>query len=364
MVAGSGLVVATRVGPDRWIEGLVAEARQFVLTSSELRVGVDQILKVISWMIVPLGALSVWGQLRSDQEFDEAMVSSVAAIVGLVPQGLILLVSMAMAVATLRLGQQQVVVQELYAVEGLARIDVLCVDKTGTLTTGEFELDDLIALDIELDPFREGLAALVASERNPTASSKVIADSLEAPEGWTPVGQVPFSSARKWSCATFESKGTWAMGAPEVLFDAVGTPGESEQRSKVSELAADARRVLMVAHSDEQMNGDDQLPNGLKAAGLVVLVEQLRPDAGEIMQYFADQHVAVKIISGDSSETVSAVAQRLGIAGGERHVDLRHVDASTYDTVVDESVVFGRVRVPSRSASSSTRCSAPATRWP
>jgi len=175
VVAGSGLVSATRVGSERWIEELVAEARQFVLTNSELRVGVDQILRVISWMIVPLGALSVWSQVRAEeQSFPDAMVSAVAGIVGLVPQGLVLLVSMAMAVATLRLGREGVVVQELHAVEGLARIDVLCVDKTGTLTTGEFALDDVVAVDIEHDDLCAGLGALVGSEKNPTASSKVI----------------------------------------------------------------------------------------------------------------------------------------------------------------------------------------------
>ncbi len=344
VVSGSGLIVATRVGRERWIEGLVAEAREFVLTSSELRVGVDQILKVISWLIVPLGALSVWSQLRSDQDFDEAMVSSVAAIVGLVPQGLVLLVSMAMAVATLRLGRNQVVVQELYAVEGLARIDVLCVDKTGTLTTGRFELDDVLAFDDDVDSMRAGLGALVHAEGSPTASSKVIAESIECPEGWQPVSQVAFSSARKWSATSFDGKGTWVMGAPEVLLDAVGTDADSSQRQRVSELAADARRVLLVAKSDAAIGDGHDLPGDLSAVGLVVLVEQLRSDAGEIMEYFAAQHVAVKIISGDSSETVSAVAGRLGIAGGDRHVDLRHVEEGAYDAVVDESIVFGRVR--------------------
>ncbi len=344
VVSGSGLIVATRVGRERWIEGLVAEAREFVLTSSELRVGVDQILKVISWLIVPLGALSVWSQLRSDQDFDEAMVSSVAAIVGLVPQGLVLLVSMAMAVATLRLGRNQVVVQELYAVEGLARIDVLCVDKTGTLTTGRFELDDVLAFDDDVDSMRAGLGALVHAEGSPTASSKVIAESIECPEGWRPVSQVAFSSARKWSATSFDGKGTWVMGAPEVLLDAVGTEADSSQRRRVSELAAEARRVLLVAKSDATIGDGHDLPGDLSAVGLVVLVEQLRSDAGEIMEYFAAQHVAVKIISGDSSETVSAVAGRLGIAGGDRHVDLRHVEEGAYDAVVDESIVFGRVR--------------------
>jgi cation-transporting ATPase E len=344
VVAGDAIVVATRVGRDRWIEGLVAEARQFVLTSSELRVGVDQILKVISWMIVPLGALSVWSQIRSDdQSFDEAMVSSVAAVVGLVPQGLVLLVSMAMAVATLRLAGRQVIVQELPAVEGLARIDVLAVDKTGTLTTGEFELADLVPLDGDLDSFRECLGALVGSEKSPTASSKVIADTLDRPDGWEPVAQVAFSSSRKWSATTFDSRGTWTMGAPEVLFDAADEPADSEARAKVSELTAEARRVLLVARTDASVDGEE-LPGGLAPVGLVVLAEQLRPDAGEIMQYFGEQHVQVKIISGDSSDTVSAVARRLGIPGGERHIDLREIDSGDYDRVVNESIVFGRVR--------------------
>jgi cation-transporting ATPase E len=344
VVAGSGLVTATRIGADRWVEELVAEARQFVLTNSELRVGVDQILRIISWIIVPLGALSVWSQLRTEeQSFDEALVSAVAGIVGLVPQGLVLLVSLAMAVATVRLGREGVLVQELHAVEGLARIDVLCVDKTGTLTTGEFALDDVVALDIADDELRAGLGALVGSEKSPTASSKVIADQVKPPEGWQAAQQVAFSSARKWSGTTFESHGTWVLGAPEVLFDAAGEGDESPNRSKVSELAAEARRVLLVARADQALDGDN-VPDGLRVVGMVVLVEQLRPDAGDIMRYFADEHVQVKIISGDSSETVSAVAQRLGIEGGDRHVDLRHVDGDSYDRIVEESVVFGRVR--------------------
>ncbi len=344
VVAGSGLVAATRVGSERWIESLVAEARQFVLTNSELRVGVDQILRIISWMIVPLGALSVWSQLRAeDQSFDEAMVSAVAGIVGLVPQGLVLLVSMAMAVATLRLGREGVVVQELHAVEGLARIDVLCVDKTGTLTTGEFVLDEVVPVGIEHDELCAGLGALVGTEKNPTASSKVIAEQVKQPDGWSPGAHVAFSSARKWSGTTFESQGTWLLGAPEVLFDAAGEGDDSESRGKVSELAADARRVLLVARSDGELSGDE-LPDGVHVVGLVVLVEQVRPDAGDIMRYFAEQHVQVKIISGDSSETVSAVAQRLGIDGGDRHVDLRHVEGDTYDELIEDTVVFGRVR--------------------
>jgi cation-transporting P-type ATPase E len=234
-------------------------------------------------------------------------------------------------------------VQELYAVEGLARIDVLCVDKTGTLTTGEFALDDIVALDIEDDQLRAGLGALLGSEKNPTASSKVIAAQVRAPDGWKADKHVAFSSARKWSGTSFESHGTWMLGAPEVLFDAAGESDDSASRGKVSELTAEARRVLLVARSDQALDGED-VPSGLRVVGMVVLVEELRPDAGDIMRYFADQHVQVKIISGDSSDTVSAVAQRLGIEGADRHVDLRHVDGDGYDAIVEDTIVFGRVR--------------------
>lgn len=345
VVAGTALAIATRVGHDAWIHQLVVQAKEFRLTTSEIRAGVNQMLRFIGWMIGPLAALSLWSQLRGADTLAQGLVAAVAGVVGLVPQGLVLLVSMAMAVAIIRLGRNHVVVQELHAVEGLARIDVLCVDKTGTLTTGRFELENVIDVDPEVD-VRSGLGALVACEITPSASTQVIADAIAAPTGWTPKRQVAFSSARKWSATTFDDHGTWVIGAPEVLLDAIGVAKDSPVHLLVAGFTAEAKRVLLVAVSEEPLGTEPSLPSGLRPAGLVVLVEQLRADAAETMGYFERQHVAVKIISGDSAATVSAVARRLGIEGADRYVDLREVAqdrSGTFDELADRTTVFGRV---------------------
>ncbi len=342
IVAGTALARAVRVGRDAWIHQLVAQAKEFVLATSEIRAGVDRLLRVIGWAIVPLGALLVWSQVRAAERFEDGLVAAVAGVVGLVPQGLVLLVSMAMAVAIIRLSRNHVVVQELHAVEGLARVDVLCVDKTGTLTTGRFELEDIISLDDSVDLDR-GLAALVDAEVSPTSSTRVLAASVGTAPRWTARRHVAFSSARKWSGTSFDRHGTWVLGAPDILLDASGVPTDAPERLRVEELSSEALRVLLVATSQASFENGDELPTGLHPVGLVVLAEQLRADAGEIMAYFAEQHVAVKIISGDSADTVSAVAGRLGIAGAGECVDLRGAAPEALEALVEGSTVFGRV---------------------
>jgi magnesium-transporting ATPase (P-type) len=346
VVSGSASVVAVRVGEQAWIHQLVAQAKQFVLTRSELRAGVDQILRVVNWIILPLAALLLWSQLRGQDSLSEALVSAVAGVVGLVPQGLVLLVSLAMAVAIVRLARNHVVVQELYAVEGLARVDVLCVDKTGTLTTGKFSVEALEPfaggdgepVDGEL---RDGLGALAATEQSPTAAMRVLAAELGGGPGWQVGTQVAFSSARKWSGATFAGHGTWVVGAPEILLDAMPAD-EAEARRRIAVLTEASKRVLLVGCTSAPLDPSGSLPGGLRPVGLVVLAEEVRSDAGETMAYFARQHVAVKVISGDNPRTVSAVAAGLGIDGAHQFVDMREV-TGPLDDIVEQTTIFGRV---------------------
>jgi len=344
VVAGRAAVQAVRVGHDARIHQLVAQARQFVLTRSELRSGVDRILRAVSWGLLPMGGLLLWSQLRASSGVAEGLVATVAGMVGLVPQGLVLLVSLAMAVAIGRLARNHVVVQELYAVEGLARVDVLCVDKTGTLTTGRFAVTAVEALDgpdgqAVLD---EGLAALAAAEPSPNATMAVLARTTGTPPPWPVLRRTAFSSARKWSGTTFAVGGTWLIGAPEVLLDAEAAADAEPVRRRVAEHAGHGRRVLLVASSPAPLPEDDALPDGVRAVGLVVLAEEVRPDAAATMAYFARQHVTVKVISGDNPQTVSAVAAGIGLPGAERAIDLRTV-SGPLDAVVDEYTVFGRV---------------------
>jgi cation-transporting P-type ATPase E len=343
VVAGGASARAVRVGTKTWIHALVSQAKEFTLTQSELRTGIDRILRSVTWALTPLAALLLWSQLRANSGVADALVSAVAGVVGLVPQGLVLLVSMAMAVAIGRLGRNHVVVQELYAVEGLARIDVLCVDKTGTLTTGQFALEGTEPFTPCTDgQLRDALAALAAAEPSPTGTMAILSKSLGAAPDWTVAAQVAFSSARKWSGTTFADHGTWIMGAPEILLDAIGGAPAEAPNERVAALAADAKRVLLVAHSSGNFSADEQLPDDLTPMGLVVLAEQVRPDASDTMAYFANQQVVVKVISGDNPTTVSAIAKRLNIANADQFVDMREV-TGPIDDLVAQTTVFGRV---------------------
>lgn len=352
VVAGAAMAEATAVGAASWAHKLTEQAKDFVLTSSELRVGIDRLLRVVSWLLPPLSALLLWSQLGANASLADALVAAIAGVVALVPQGLILLVSMTFAIAVVRLGRAQVVVQELPAVEGLARVDVLCVDKTGTLTTGRLSLDRIDAFDDLTNDdaltngteLRAGLAALTKLDAARTATMDALRPELTGhDDDWPVETVVPFSSARKWSGAVFGRHGTWVLGAPEILLDAMtGDEFRRETvRAEVDRLAAKARRVLLVARAAAGFDDGGGLPSDLQAVGLVALKEEVRPDAAETMAYFRRQDVEVRVISGDNPTTVAAVASELGIPGAERHVDLRAV-ASVSD-VAPDTTVFGRV---------------------
>ena len=241
VVTGSATVEAVRVGADSWAHRLTVEAKDFSLTRSELRVGVDRLLQVVSWSLPPLTAVLVWSQLQAAETVADALVAAVAGVVSLVPQGLVLLVSMTMAIAVIRLAKNQVVVQELQAVEGLARVDVLCVDKTGTLTTGRLTVDAIEPIGVSDLELRSGIAALgrLDTGRNQTIDalrSAVAADEPGSDGAWIVSASVPFSSRWKWSGAHFEQRGTWILGAPEVILDHV--------RSDPASVAAAGRAVI------------------------------------------------------------------------------------------------------------------------
>jgi len=341
VVAGTAWIKATRVGEDSWAHQLTKEAKDFVLTESELRRGVDTVLRVVSWILPFLAALLVWSQLASSSSFAEGMVFSVAGVVALVPQGLVLLVSMALAIAVVRLGRRDVVVQELPAVEGLARIDVLCVDKTGTLTTGHLELDEIVYLQgISADASEGGVAALTQLSAARTSTMDAIAPHVKASQvPWTQGDEVPFSSVRKWSGATFADHGTWVLGAPEIV--AARIANSEALLGQVGELTASGRRVLLLAHSAEPLH-DQSLPTGMRPAALVSLKEQVRDDAAETLRYFTEQGVAIKVISGDHPRTVSAVAKALGVPDAERFVEMTNIE--DLESIPPETAVFGRVR--------------------
>ena len=347
VAAGSGRIVATSVGQEAYAARLAEQARSYSPARSEIRDSINTVLRWISWLLVPVGAALVVRQLQSGLTVDEALRGSVAGLAGMVPEGLVLLTSVAMAVGVVRLAAKRVLVQDLPAIEGLARVDVVCCDKTGTLTQGSMRVASVVGLNAghrALDPRTEAaLGALAAAASRPNATMRALAASYPDP-GWRPEHVIAFSSARKWSAASYDGEGTWVIGSPEMI---MARPGEVLDRA--AHLAAGGYRVLLLAKAAAPALADDgepRLPSGIDPVAMVTLEEQIRPDAKATLEFFARQSVSVRVISGDHPATVAAIAGRLGLPGASDHViDARELpeDPADLAAAVSDATIIGRV---------------------
>lgn len=366
VVAGGGAFRATKVGREAYAAQLAEEASRFTLVQSELRSGISTILKYVTWMMVPTAIGLIISQLVvKENAFKDSVARTIGGIVPMIPEGLVLLTSVAFAIGVIRLGRKQCLVQELPAIEGLARVDVVCLDKTGTLTEGGMDITELRPLGGADEAYvRKVLGALGASDPRPNASLQAIIDAYPDDSGWRATAALPFSSARKYSGATFEGDGledrgggdgkggrggnvgrggptSWLLGAPDVLLPA-GDPA----LAGIDALNEQGLRVLLLVRVDGE--GPLDAPDVTAAAvptALVVLEQRLRPDAAETLTYFADQDVAAKVISGDNAVSVGAVAAKLGLPGADRTVDARQLPGERDEMAkaLDSAAVFGRV---------------------
>ncbi|MFJ9560065.1 HAD-IC family P-type ATPase [Streptomyces fuscichromogenes] len=343
VVAGGGAFAAAKVGREAYAAQLAEEASRFTLVHSELRSGISTILKYVTWMMVPAAIGLVVTQLVvKNNGLKDAVARTVGGIVPMVPEGLVLLTSVAFAIGVIRLGRQQCLVQELPAIEGLARIDTVCLDKTGTLTEGGMDVTELRALDgVDETYLRKVLGSLGESDPRPNASLQAIIDAYPDSEDWRCVESLPFSSARKYSGATFsEGDGelsTWLLGAPDVLLGA-----DDPALAETVRLNEEGLRVLLLARAARDLD-DPEVARGAGPTALVVLEQRLRPDAADTLRYFADQDVRAKVISGDNAVSVGAVAAKLGLSGTT--VDARRLPAEPGELAeaLDSGTVFGRV---------------------
>lgn len=414
VIGGSARIRVTAVGEHSYANRLAMEARKYSVVTSELQEGTNRVLTWISWVIVPMTLLLLWSQLRvaggisgslNSGQWKGAVVLAVAGVVGMVPQGLVLLTSVNFAAAAMTLARRKVLVQELPAVEVLARVDMLCLDKTGTLTSGAVELDHIesclgsacadgdggspaagkVSADAAAggsagtgsgavvpasadDAARAALAYLVGgSEANATGSA--IAAGLTGLEPAQARYAIAFNSARKWSAVQTQA-GAYVLGAPEIVLagsagsgsteadnaDSDGTGSGSTDNAaleRVKALAGTGKRVLVLAHSNQALDQSENptLPKDLTAALLVVLAEQVRPDAAQTLDYFNRQGVAVRVISGDNPVTVAAIAAHLGLRNPDGSepvgVDARTLpaieDTQALADVLEKHTVFGRV---------------------
>jgi cation-transporting ATPase E len=341
VAAGTGGFVATAVGRDAYAVRIADQARRFGLTHSELQTGIDRILLFVTWAIVPTATLLFVSQIRHHDDWRTAVSGAVAGTVAMVPEGLVLLTSLAFAVAAVRLARRRVLVQELPAVEGLARVDTLCIDKTGTLTEGKLAVERVDPL-VGDAPIDQALGALAGADRSPNATMRAIAARFPEPASREAIAAVPFSSTRKWSAAAFDGLGAWVLGAPDVLWER--SPGDDSLVRRVADAAEAGSRVVLLARAPDGLEGD-RLPRRLEPAALIVLGDRLRGDAAVTLQYFADQGVEVKVISGDDPRTVGAIASSLGLRGAEDPIDGRSLpeDDSALADIVESHAVFGRV---------------------
>ncbi|MGW5130556.1 cation-translocating P-type ATPase [Streptomyces sp. NPDC004135] len=343
VVAGGGAFQATKVGREAYAAQLAEEASRFTLVQSELRSGISTILKYVTWMMVPTAIGLIISQLLvKENAFDDSVARTVGGIVPMVPEGLVLLTSVAFAIGVIRLGRKQCLVQELPAIEGLARVDTVCLDKTGTLTEGGMDVTELRPLQGADETYvRKVLGALGESDPRPNASLQAIIDSYPAVEDWRCTQALPFSSARKYSGATLSEgdgqSGTWLLGAPDVLLSE-----DDPALAETGRLNEQGLRVLLLARVERDLD-DPEVARGARPTALVVLEQRLRPDAADTLRYFADQNVKAKVISGDNAVSVGAVAAKLGLSGTT--VDARRLpaDQDGMADALDDGTVFGRV---------------------
>ena len=339
VTAGTAMCRVTKVGEESYMEQISKEAKVFKQVHSELRNSMNKILKFISIVILPIGiALFCKQYFLSGEGYNAAILDTVSAMLGMIPQGLVLLISTALALGVIRLSARKTLVQELYCIETLARVDTLCLDKTGTITEGRMCVQGTEPLIEGIDVgglISRILAAL--SEENDT--SRALQEAFPPKETVPCAHVIPFSSDRKYSGAAFQNEGTYYMGAYQFLFPKAD-PAITE---KISEYAKKGMRVLVVAHTPQVMQ-ENSLPADIELLGLVLITDVIRKEAPEILQYFYNQGVDLKVISGDDPVTVSAIAAKAGL----RHAE-KYVDATTLHTqeelqqAVRTCNVFGRV---------------------
>ena len=342
IVSGSCLAQVEHVGRDNYANRIANDAKYIKQSHSEIMHALNFIVKTIGFALIPIGLLLFGKQFFIlHDSIQDAVVSSVAAMIGMIPEGLILLTSVVFAVSVIRLSRYKTLVQDLYCTESLARVDVLCLDKTGTITEGTMQVDEIIPLEgyTEAD-MTQALTALVGalSDDNPTYNA--VKAHFAGESFWRARAVVPFSSARKWSGATFDGRGTYVMGAGEFIlherFDAL--------RAQTEAYAARGERVLLLARADGAFAEDKSLPADVQPIGLIAISDKIRAEAPQTLRYFAEQGVTLKVISGDNAVTVSNIARKAGLADAENYCDATTLQTEEeISAAIEQYTVFGRV---------------------
>ena len=341
MVAGSGQAKVIHVGKDNYATQLASQAKQKKRASSEMQDSIKRIIKVTGTILVPVGILLFISQRGAEGiTFSDALVNTVAGVIGMIPEGLVLLTSISFILGVGRLAGKQALVQEMEAIEALARVNVLCLDKTGTITTGALEVVELIPFGENPERMREVMNEIAFAFDDVNATQDALMAYFEKTEKWKIQAKIPFSSDRKYRAIVFEGEGNYVLGAPEFL-----VKDNKELNEKVDACSREGMRVLLLGKC-ASINMNDMTVSGVTPSGLIVISDCIRPEARGTFEYFASQNVAIKVISGDNPVTVSNIAVKAGLEGGERYIDANTLpeDFEELREVVPNYTVYGRVR--------------------
>lgn len=341
IISGYVKAKAVRVGENS-VSGKIMKQSKFVKKrDSEMLKAVNSIVKIVSVCIIPFGAiLFIKSLLFTDQGLQSSVTTTAAALIGMIPEGLVLLTSTALAITSLKLSRNRMLCQDLYCPEELARVDVLCLDKTGTLTEGKQEISEIETLDKDFD-LKSALGMFTSAFKDINSTLRAIKERFGRTDTAKPHRIIPFSSARKFSAAEFDNYGTLVLGAPSFVMR-----DNAEIFAKAEKYSKKGKRVLLLAYSNDGIT-DNKLPRTLEPKALIVLTDKLRADATDTLKYFRAQGVKVKIISGDDPRTVSSTALLAELEGAEDYIDMSLISDEQLPEVVEKYTVFGRV-TPSR----------------
>lgn len=333
LVSGKCIAKVEHIGEDNYTAKISSGAKYVKKVNSEIMNTLNKIIKFLSLVIIPIGIGLFYTQLQVENiTFQEAVVKSVAGIIGMIPEGLVLLTSTVLAVSVIRLSKAKVLVQELYCIETLARVDTLCLDKTGTLTEGSLEVKDFVPVSRTKEEMSNILANIANSSEDENATIEAIRNYFTKIEKqWKPTKKIAFSSQTKWSGIQFQEEGTYVLGAPEFVIK------NAENRY------AKDYRVLALAHTKEEVQ-NNKLPENIELIGYVLILDKIRKEAKQTLKYFEKQGVDIKIISGDNPITVSKIAKQVGIKNYEQYIDMSTIETiEEIEQAIQEYTIFGRV---------------------
>lgn len=343
VISGKCIAKVEHIGEENFTAKISKETRYIKKAKSEIMTSLNKIIRTVSIVIIPVGGLLFWNQLTLDGgNLNYAVVHTVAAIIGMIPEGLVLLTSTVLAVSVIRLSKSKVLVQELFCIETLARVDTLCLDKTGTITEGKMEVSQVIPIN-KKEEIKEILFQIGHASEDVNSTIEAIRDefcqSKENSEKWNVVTRVAFSSEKKWSGIEFEEKGCYIIGAPEfILKDRI-----SEIQDEIEKYAENYRLILLV-HSKHSFQQAKEIPEDIEILGLLCITDKIRKNAQETLEYFKKQGVEIRIISGDNPTTVSKVAKRAGVEGFEKYIDCTLLENE--EAIIEAAKkykIFGRV---------------------